>query len=88
MIFITHYRFRHVRERDGAPPLRFRMRGFPVTTLVGATLMAAVLLTTAFTDAFGPTLAFGVPFLAILAAIYWLRYRRAPRATRSSGEAA
>jgi len=28
MIFITHYRFRHVRERDGAPS-RFRMRGFP-----------------------------------------------------------
>jgi L-asparagine transporter-like permease len=84
MIFITHYRFRRVRKRDAAPPLRFRMRGFPVTTLLGATLMAAVLLTTAFTDAFGLTLAFGLPFLAILAAIYWIWYRR-PRATLSSG---
>jgi L-asparagine transporter-like permease len=88
MIFITHYRFRHVREREEAPPLHFRMRGFPVTTLLGATLMAAVLLTTAFTDGFGLTLAFGLPFLAILGAIYWLRYRRAPCATPSSGEAA
>jgi len=87
MIFITHYCFRHVRERDAAPPLRFCMRGFPVTTLLGATLMAAVLLTTAFTDEFGLTRAFGLPFLATLAAIDWLRYRQAPRATPSSGEA-
>jgi len=49
--------------------------------------MAAVLLTMAFTDAFGLARAFGLPFLATLAAIDWLRYRQAPRATPSSGEA-
>jgi len=78
MIFVTHYRFRRARERAGAAPLRFRMRGFPATTLLGATLMAAVLLTTAFTGAFRLTLVFGLPYLAALAAIYRLRYRRAP----------
>src|SRR5205085_909212 len=40
MIFITHYRFRRARARAGAAPLRFRLYGFPATTLLGAALMA------------------------------------------------
>jgi L-asparagine transporter-like permease len=88
MIFITHYRFRLVRTRSGAPPPRFRMRGFPATTLLGAALMAAVLLTTAFTDAFRMTLAFGLPFLGVLSAAYWIRQRRGARAALSSTGAA
>jgi L-asparagine transporter-like permease len=76
MIFVTHYAFRTVRAASGAPPPRFRMRGFPATTLLGAALMAAVLLTTAFTSAFRMTLVFGLPFIAILSLIYLLRYRR------------
>jgi L-asparagine transporter-like permease len=75
MIFVTHYAFRRVRAASGAPPLRFRMRGFPVTTLLGAALTGAVLLTTAFTSAFRMTLVFGLPFIAILSLIYLLRYR-------------
>jgi L-asparagine transporter-like permease len=79
MIFITHYRFRRVRERGGAAPLRFRMWGFPFTTLLGAGLMAAVLVTTLFTPAFRLTLVVGVPFLMCLALVYRTRYRlRAP----------
>jgi L-asparagine transporter-like permease len=87
MIFVTHYGFRRARARAGTPPARFQMRGFPVTTLLGAALMAAVLLTTAFTDAFRLTLVFGVPFLALLCGIYRFRRRRAARATvaRSDG---
>jgi L-asparagine transporter-like permease len=84
MIFVTHYFFRRARTRAGAAPLRFRMRGFPASTLLGATLMVAVLVTTAFTDAFRMTLAFGVPFLAVLCAIYWLWYRERPPAHASS----
>jgi len=76
MIFVTHYYFRRTRERSGAPPPRFRMVGFPYTTLLGAGLMAAVLITTLFTPAFRPTLLFGVPFLACLVLIYRLRYRK------------
>src|SRR5260370_42364757 len=33
MIFITHFRFRRARARAAAAPLRFRMIGFPATTL-------------------------------------------------------
>jgi L-asparagine transporter-like permease len=88
MIFITHYGFRRARARAGTPPPRFRMRGFPFTTLLGAALMAAVLLTTAFTDAFRLTLVFGVPFLALLCGIYGLRRRRAGQSTVSSSDAA
>jgi L-asparagine transporter-like permease len=75
MIFVTHYAFRQARAASGQPPLRFRMRGFPLTTLLGAALMAAVLLTTAFTSMFRMTLVFGLPYLVILSVIYWLRYR-------------
>jgi L-asparagine transporter-like permease len=75
MIFITHYFFRRAQARAGKP-LRFRMPGFPVTTLLGAALMAAVLTTTAFTQAFRLTLVFGLPFIGVLCAIYSIRYRR------------
>jgi len=87
MIFVTHYAFRRARERSGAP-LRFRMPGYPATTLLGAALMAAVLLTTAFTDAFRLTLVFGLPFLAILVAGYRLWYRRGAASAVSSTESA
>ncbi len=78
MIFITHLRFRTLRTRMGAAPSPFRVRGFPLTPLLGAALMAAVLLTTAFTDSFRMTLAFGLPFLAVLSLVYWLGQRRSP----------
>jgi L-asparagine transporter-like permease len=83
MIFITHYRFRRVRALTGAAPLRFRMYGFPATTLLGAALMAAVLLTTAFTDAFRMTLVFGLPFLICLSLTYWVWQRQNARAALS-----
>ena len=52
------------------------MRGFPATTLLGAGLMAALLLTTPFTGAFRLTLVFGLPFLGLLSLAYALRRRR------------
>ena len=79
MIFVIHYAFRRARARHNAPPLRFRMPGFPVTTLLGAALMAALLMTTAFSPQFFLTLLIGVPFLAILSAIWWIWYRRGTR---------
>jgi L-asparagine transporter-like permease len=85
MIFVTHYYFRRTRERSGAAPLRFRMIGFPYTTLLGAGLMAAVLVTTAFTSAFRMTLVFGAPFLAGLALVYRIRYRKPARTSSAEG---
>jgi len=73
MIFITHYFFRRVRAADLAP--RFRMWGYPFSTLLGACLMASILLTTLFDAPFRMTLVFGLPFLALLGAIYYLWYR-------------
>jgi len=85
MIFVTHYLFRRAHARPGATPLRFRMRGFPLSTLSGAALMVAVLVTTAFTAEFRLTLVFGLPFLALLIAVYRMRHRQlAPRAASSS----
>jgi L-asparagine transporter-like permease len=84
MIFVTHYYFRRAHERSGQP-LSFRMPGFPATTLLGAALMAAVLLTSALTDAFRMTLVFGLPFLGVLCVIYRIRYRqRVPGSASSS----
>jgi L-asparagine transporter-like permease len=75
MIFITHYHFRRRYRQSGQPPLRFRMIGFPATTLLGVGLMLAVLITTVFTEPFRMTLIFGVPFLAFLSIVYWAWYR-------------
>jgi L-asparagine transporter-like permease len=72
MIFVTHYAFRRHHDQHGGPPLPFRMAAFPASTLLGAGLMGAVLVTTAFTEVFRMTLAFGVPFLALLIASFYV----------------
>ncbi|OZI28048.1 amino acid permease [Bordetella genomosp. 1] len=82
MIFITHYCFRRQRDRAGAARLSVRMPGFPLLTLLGAALMAAILVSTWFTGAFHMTLAFGVPFLLLLVVLYkvFIARRGAPAA--------
>jgi len=71
MIFVTHWYFR--RQHTG--PLKFRMWGYPYATLLGAVLMLAVMITTAFQPEFRMTLIFGVPALAALAIVYTIRRR-------------
>ncbi len=83
MIFITHYRFRRAHQRPGATPLHFRMWGFPATTVSGAVLMAAVLITSALTADFRMTLVFGLPLLGLLSVLYLNRRRNAARAPSS-----
>ncbi|MFJ3055467.1 amino acid permease [Herbaspirillum sp. NPDC087042] len=80
MIFVTHYCFRRCWNATGGAPLAFRMRGFPVLTLLGAALMIATMITTYFTDEFRATLVTGIPFVVVLSVIYHLWYRKpAPR---------
>jgi amino acid transporter, AAT family len=79
MIFITHYFFRRARIGRVEPAGRFRMWGYPVTTLLGAGLMASVLITTLFNQAFRMTLVFGIPFLGLLSVIYYLLPRESAR---------
>ena len=74
MIFVTHLSFRrhHAQTR-----LSFRMWGYPYTSLLGAALMFAALVTTLFTREFRPTLVYGIPFLLVLTTAYILRPTRA-----------
>ena len=70
MIFVTHLYFRraHAGEKSA-----FRMWGYPYSSLLGAGLMAAILLSTAFTAKFRMTLIYGLPVLALFWAAWRLR---------------
>jgi L-asparagine transporter-like permease len=79
MIFITHYFFRRARNRSPAiidPAPGLRMWGYPYTSLLGAALMGALLLTTPFTTPFRLTLLWGLPVLLLMALVFRMRYRR------------
>ena len=73
MIFVTHLRFR---RHHAQTKLVFRMWGYPYTSLAGAALMSAALVTTLFTREFRPTLLYGIPFVAVLTGVYLLRRTR------------
>jgi L-asparagine transporter-like permease len=73
MIFVTHLSFR---RRHAQTKLSFRMWAYPYTSLLGAALMLAALVTTLFTREFRPTLIYGIPFLLALTAAYTLRRAR------------
>ncbi len=72
MIFVTHLCFRAARRGVLG---RFAMWGSPWTSVLGLVLMTAILATTAFTGVFRLTLAYGVPVLGVLGAVYAVRYR-------------
>jgi AAT family amino acid transporter len=78
MIFVTHLRFR---RHHAQTKLAFRMWGYPYTSLLGAALMSAALVTTLFTHDFRPTLLYGIPFLIVLTMAYALRSRALAIAT-------
>jgi L-asparagine transporter-like permease len=84
MIFVTHLAFR---RRNSQARLPFRMWGYPYTSLLGAALMTAALVTTLFTQAFRPTLIYGIPFLLVLSAVYVIgRNRRSASSTPTAKE--
>lgn len=84
MIFVTHFFFRRDINKRGVT-LSFRVPGFPVTTALGAILMAAIMLTTYFTDVFKSTLVFGVPFTIALVVLFYIM-RRKPQAVENSAK--
>ncbi|HUJ40276.1 MAG TPA: amino acid permease [Candidatus Acidoferrales bacterium] len=79
MVFLTHLRFRPAWERSGGPRLPVRMIGFPYTSLAGAGLLVAILITTWWIPGMRPALAAGIPWLGVVTAGYWIWARRAPR---------
>ena len=72
MIFVTHLYFRRA---HAGKALAFRMWGYPYSSLLGAGLMAAILLTTAFTSVFRMTLVYGLPALGLFVVAWRLRRR-------------
>ncbi|WP_310630584.1 amino acid permease [Paraburkholderia sp.] len=85
MIFVTQIFFR---VKQGGAPLKFRMWGFPLTSVLGAILMLGILVGTAFTREFRMTLAYGIAFLVALVVIYALWYRRRPPLAASASASA
>jgi AAT family amino acid transporter len=80
MIFVTHMFFRRAHRGQ---VLAFRMWGFPATSLLGAALMAAALVTTYFTAEFRMTLLCGVPFMIALSVVYGVWYRKQAHAAQA-----
>ncbi|GGM50213.1 amino acid permease [Longimycelium tulufanense] len=78
LIFATHAAFRRKRSAAGLPASPIRMPGAPVTTALAALFVAAVLVTTAFTDHFNTAWKAGLPYLALVVLAYLAirRYRR------------
>ena len=80
MIFVTYVFFRRARSRDPVASRNAPAYSTPTAAWLGAALIAAILLSTPFTQAFRLTLLFGVPFLLILVLAHRLRRARAPKA--------
>jgi amino acid transporter, AAT family len=88
MVFVTHLRFRPAWEcavaAGTAQRLPVRMIGYPYTSLLGAALLVAILLTTWWIDGMRPALAAGLPWLAALTVVFWLGFGRTRRQERES----
>ncbi len=76
MIFVSHYFFRRGWDRAGKPRPPFRAIGFPWLTLLGGSTMAAIMISTLFSEPFRLTLLAGVPFIVLLSLLYLFANRR------------
>ncbi len=72
MVFLTHLRFRPAWERSGGARLPVRMIGYPYTSLAGAGLLVAILVTTWWVPGMRPTLLAGLPWLGAVTVAYWI----------------
>lgn len=83
MIFATHVAFRRRLAQTGED-VPYRVPGSRVGAVLGALMMLALMISTAFTDAFWATLPFGIPVLLLtVGAFYLLRAKK-----RARGDAA
>jgi amino acid transporter, AAT family len=72
MIFITHLFFRRAWKTRGGRSLPVRMIGYPYTSILGAVLVAGIIITTWWVPGMRPTIFSGLPWLAFLTAAYFL----------------
>lgn len=84
MIFITHLFFRSAWVARGDAPLPVRMIGFPYLTILGALLIAAILISTIWVEGMHPALEAGLPWLAFISLVYffWMRKNKSSAASR------
>jgi L-asparagine transporter-like permease len=81
MIFVTHVFFRRRWEAQGGRTLPVRMPFFPVTTILGALAVLAIIISTWWVEGMRPTLESGVPWLIALSALYFVSRRRKQKAS-------
>ncbi len=79
MIFVTHLYFRKEWQRRGGRRLPVRMPLFPVTTILGALAVLAIIVSTWWVEGMRPTLESGIPWLLALTILYFLRRRQQQR---------
>lgn len=75
MIFVTHLFFRRAWESAGMRRLPVRMIGYPWTSILGATLVVAIIVTTWWVPGMRPTILSGIPWLALVTLGYWIHSR-------------
>lgn len=76
IIFASQLAFRRKRAAAGLPPSPVRLPGTPVTTVLAMIFVAAVVLTTPFTEQFSMAWKAGLPFVGILVIAYFVVKRR------------
>jgi amino acid transporter, AAT family len=83
MIFVTHIFFRRAWEARGGRRLPVRMIGYPYTSILGAILVAAIIVTTWWVPGMRPTIYAGLPWLTLLTVVYfvWGRSRSLQNST-------
>ncbi|WP_232698290.1 amino acid permease [Brevibacillus daliensis] len=72
MIFVTHLFFRKKWNEIGGRQLPVKMIGYPYLTILGALLLAAVVLSTWFSPMFEYTLILGFPWLILITIAYFI----------------
>ena len=72
MIFVTHLYFRPRWEALGRPRLPVRMPGYPYTSIAGAAVLLAIIVTTWWVEGMRITMIAGIPWLALLTGAYFL----------------
>ena len=75
MIFVTHLSFRRSWESAGMRRLPVRMIGYPWTSILGAIIVAAIIVTTWWVPGMRPTILSGIPWLGVLSVGYWIHSR-------------
>lgn len=72
MIFITHLAFRKTWNEIGGRKLPVKMIGYPFTSILGAALVFSVVISTWYSENFKETLIYGIPWLILITAVYFV----------------